>query len=84
MRRTDGKKAVNKSETNGKEKPKPKGTKQIRQEKCGGKLFWGYHVWLRQPDGSRKQVRTSDLPPRTRLKKRYVQAKLPAGKNDTV
>ncbi len=40
-----------------KKKPKPKGSKQIRQEKRGGKLFWGYHVWLRQPDGSRKQVR---------------------------
>ena len=40
-----------------KKKPKPKGSKQIRQEKRGGKLFWGYHVWLRQSDGSRKQVR---------------------------
>ncbi len=40
-----------------KKKRKPKGSKQIRQEKRGGKLFWGYHVWLRQPDGSRKQVR---------------------------
>jgi len=39
------------------EKKRPKGSKQIRQEKRGGKLFWGYHVWLRQADGSRKQVR---------------------------
>jgi hypothetical protein len=37
--------------------PRPKGSRQVRQEKRGGKLLWGYHVWLRQPDGSRKQVR---------------------------
>jgi len=35
----------------------PKGSKAVRKEKRGGKLVWGYHVWLRQPDGSRKQVR---------------------------
>lgn len=36
---------------------KPKGTRQVRQERRAGSLMWGYHVWLRQPDGSRKQVR---------------------------
>ena len=40
-----------------KRRPKPKGSRQVRQEKRGGKVMWGYHVWLRQPDGSRKQVR---------------------------
>jgi hypothetical protein len=37
--------------------PRPKGSRQVRQEKRGGKLLWGYHVWLRRSDGSRKQVR---------------------------
>lgn len=36
---------------------RPRGSRQIRRELRAGKLVWGYHVWLRQPDGSRKQVR---------------------------
>ena len=37
--------------------PRAKGSRQVRQEKRAGKLLWGYHIWLRQPDGTRKQVR---------------------------
>lgn len=40
-----------------KAKKRPKGTRQVRQEKRGGKMAWGYHVWIRQPDGSRTQLR---------------------------
>lgn len=42
---------------NNKRTLRPKGSRQVRQERRGGKLLWGYHVWLRQPNGSRKQVR---------------------------
>lgn len=40
-----------------KAKRRPKGSQTVRQERRGDKNVWGYHVWIRQPDGSRKQHR---------------------------
>jgi len=34
-----------------------KGTAQIRKEQRNGVERWGYDVWIRQPDGSRKRYR---------------------------
>jgi len=34
-----------------------KGTAQIRKEQRNGLERWGYDVWIRQPDGSRKRYR---------------------------
>ncbi len=34
-----------------------KGTAQIRKEERNGGERWGYDVWIRQPDGSRKRYR---------------------------
>ena len=42
---------------NEQKKRRPKGSQIVRQEKRSGRLVWGYHVWIRQPDGSRKQHR---------------------------
>jgi integrase len=36
---------------------KKKGEAQVRQEERAGGVFWGYDVWIRQPDGSRKRFR---------------------------
>src|SRR6266851_8482369 len=36
---------------------RPKGSAQIRKEKRAAGEFWGYDVWIRQPDGSRKRYR---------------------------
>src|SRR5438067_11125715 len=36
---------------------RPKGSAQIRKEKRSAGEFWGYDVWIRQPDGSRKRYR---------------------------
>jgi integrase len=36
---------------------RPKGSAQIRKEKRATGDFWGYDVWIRQPDGSRKRYR---------------------------
>ena len=38
-------------------KKRTKGTAQIRKEKRNGLERWGYDVWIRQPDGSRKRYR---------------------------
>jgi integrase len=40
-----------------KRKKRPKGSAQVRKEKRNGLERWGYDVWLRQPDGSRKRYR---------------------------
>jgi hypothetical protein len=34
-----------------------KGTRQIRKEKRLGGDRWGYDVWIRHPDGSRRRFR---------------------------
>jgi integrase len=36
---------------------RPKGSAQIRREKRAAGEFWGYDVWIRQSDGSRKRYR---------------------------
>ena len=36
---------------------RPKGSAQIRKEKRAAGEFWGYDVWIRQTDGSRKRYR---------------------------
>lgn len=36
---------------------RPKGTAQIRKEKRGTRECWGYDVWVRQLDGTRKRYR---------------------------
>src|SRR5258706_10843162 len=36
---------------------RPKGSAQIRKEKRAAGEFWGYDVWIRQSDGSRKRYR---------------------------
>src|SRR5436190_13880265 len=36
---------------------KKKGEAQVRQEERAGGVFWGYDVWIRQPDGTRKRFR---------------------------
>ena len=36
---------------------KKKGEAQVRQEERTGGVFWGYDVWIRQPDGIRKRFR---------------------------
>lgn len=36
---------------------RPKGSAQIRKERRAAGEFWGYDVWIRQPDGSRKRYR---------------------------
>src|SRR5712691_11464117 len=40
-----------------KPKKRAKGTAQIRKEERNGGEFWGYDVWIRQPDESRKRYR---------------------------
>jgi hypothetical protein len=35
----------------------PRGTRQIRKEKRSGGDRWGYDVWIRQPDGTRRRYR---------------------------
>jgi len=40
-----------------KRKQRPKGSAQIRKEQRSGGEFWGYDVWIRQPDGNRKRYR---------------------------
>lgn len=40
-----------------KSKKRAKGTAQIRKEKRNGAERWGYDVWIRQPDGTRKRYR---------------------------
>jgi integrase len=39
-----------------------KGSAQIRKEKRATGEFWGYDVWIRQPDGSRKRYREFTFP----------------------
>lgn len=36
---------------------RPKGTAQLRKEKRAAGEFWGYDVWIRQEDGTRKRYR---------------------------
>src|SRR5216684_2755274 len=36
---------------------RPKGSAQIRKEKRAAGDFWGYDVWIRQEDGTRKRYR---------------------------
>jgi hypothetical protein len=36
---------------------RPKGSAQIRKEKRNGADRWGYDIYIRQPDGSRKRYR---------------------------
>ncbi len=36
---------------------RPKGSAQIRKEKRAAGEFWGYDVWIRQADGTRKRYR---------------------------
>lgn len=36
---------------------RPKGSAQIRKEKRAAGEFWGYDVWIRQEDGTRKRYR---------------------------
>ena len=38
-------------------KKRAKGTAQIRKEKRNSAECWGYDVWIRQPDGTRKRYR---------------------------
>jgi integrase len=38
-------------------KKRPKGSAQVRKEKRNGQERWGYDIWIRQPDGSRKRYR---------------------------
>lgn len=40
-----------------KSKKRPKGSAQVRKEKRNGLERWGYDIWIRQPDGSRKRYR---------------------------
>ena len=40
-----------------KSKKRAKGTAQIRKEQRNGAERWGYDVWIRQPDGTRKRYR---------------------------
>ena len=40
-----------------KSKKRAKGTAQIRKEKRNGAERWGYDVWIRQSDGTRKRYR---------------------------
>lgn len=40
-----------------KSKKRAKGTAQIRKEQRNGVERWGYDIWIRQPDGSRKRYR---------------------------
>ena len=40
-----------------KNRRRPKGSAQIRKEKRATGDFWGYDVWIRQPDGSRRRYR---------------------------
>src|SRR6266436_4210050 len=54
------KRAANESRVNMKiikNNRRPKGSAQIRKEKRTAGEFWGYDVWIRQPDGSRKRYR---------------------------
>jgi integrase len=54
------KRAANESRVNMKtikNSRRPKGSAQIRKEKRTAGEFWGYDVWIRQPDGSRKRYR---------------------------
>src|SRR6266436_7875116 len=54
------KRAANKSWVNMKiikNNRRPKGSAQIRKEKRATGQLWGYDVWIRQPDGSRKRYR---------------------------
>jgi hypothetical protein len=39
-----------------------KGTAQLRKEKRAAGEFWGYDVWIRQEDGSRKRYREFTFP----------------------
>src|SRR6266436_3350503 len=58
--RNVGKRAANKSWVNMKiikNSRRPKGSAQIRKEKRSTGELWGYDVWIRQPDGSRKRYR---------------------------
>ena len=58
--RNVGKRAANESWVNMKiikNSRRPKGSAQIRKEKRAAGEFWGYDVWIRQPDGSRKRYR---------------------------
>ncbi len=58
--RNVGKRAANESWVNMKiikNRRRPKGSAQIRKEKRTAGEFWGYDVWIRQPDGSRKRYR---------------------------
>lgn len=38
-------------------KKRPKGSAQIRKEKRAGVERWGYDVWIRRPDGTRKRYK---------------------------
>lgn len=47
-----------KTTTKSPDKRRAKGTRQVRQEpRSGGRLVWGYDVWIRQPDGTRTHYR---------------------------
>jgi len=46
---------------------KPKGFAQIRKEKRSAGEFWGYDVWIRQPDGSRRRYREFTFATKLRL-----------------
>src|ERR1700720_238337 len=43
--------------TNDTKRRRPKGTAQLRKEKRAAGEFWGYDVWIRQEDGTRKRYR---------------------------
>jgi integrase len=55
-------------------KKRPKGTRQVRQERRGGEKRWGYDVWIRAADGSRKRYR--DFSFRIRTEAEQALAKL--------
>jgi hypothetical protein len=63
--RNGGKRAADESWVNMKiikNSRRAKGSAQIRKEKRAAGEFWGYDVWIRQPDGCRKRYREFTFP----------------------
>src|SRR5262245_37601880 len=57
-----------------------KGESQVRQEERAGGTFWGYDVWLRQPDGTRKRFRDFSFHRKPDAVRAFAALRLKGGK----
>lgn len=69
------------TKTKPKIKRSPKGTRQVRREKrSGGRVVWGYDVWIRETDGTRVHYRDFSFEKRDDAQQALAALKLAGSK----